>query len=268
MEEKVCSIFISHAAVDEALAVALKQSIELSLPDHRVFVSSDPLELRLGDEWIPKILAALESAKFVLVLATRRGLDRKWVWFESGRTWFSGVPLLPCCVGSLRKGELPAPFFGRMSANIDEVRDVKLLFDSLERHFGKLAITPDYEGIATTMSRLDVRAEEREKLLQDPFAAEKIHDIEETIAKLSPAEVETIRQFVIFGELSTAGVKGRVRASGVGMERWSVPDHLIQITGWLGPKPGNKPYDDMQQNVYVINPEIRPLLQNYFLANK
>jgi hypothetical protein len=118
MDEKDCSIFISHAAVDQEMAVFLKDCIGKAPPSHKVFVSSDPEELKLADEWVPKILNALESTKSVLVLATERGLSRKWVWFEAGRTWFSGVKMLPCCLGTLRKSNLPAPFSGRMGPTL------------------------------------------------------------------------------------------------------------------------------------------------------
>ena len=77
MSDDSYSIFISHAAVDEEVAISLKHRLEMAFPAQKVFVSSDPEDLRLGDEWVPKILAALESAKVVLVLATERGLSRK-----------------------------------------------------------------------------------------------------------------------------------------------------------------------------------------------
>jgi hypothetical protein len=153
-----------------------------------------------------------------------------------------------------------------MGANIDDPADLKSVFESLRLHFGELAELPDYEDLAKTMIRLDVRAEERNKILDDPFMVERLRDLNDTMSRLSPAERETIRQFVIHRELSTAGVKMKVKNSGIDMARWSVPDHLVQITGWISPKSGNKPYDDMQLNVYSINPEMLPLLTTYFLA--
>jgi hypothetical protein len=174
MDEKDCSIFISHAAIDQEMAIFLKDCIGNALPNHKIFVSSDPENLKLADEWVVKILKALETAKFVLVLATERGLSRKWVWFEAGRTWFSGVKMLPCCVGTLRKSNLPAPFSGHMGANLDEPKDVQSLFKCLMELFGDLAETPDWDQLARTMIRLNIQAEERKKLLDDPFIAERI----------------------------------------------------------------------------------------------
>jgi uncharacterized protein with PIN domain len=258
------SIFISHAAVDREIAIALKDKIRQALPAHKIFVSSDPEDLNLGDEWVPKILDALKEAKFVIVLATSRGLTRKWVWFEAGRTWFSGVPMLPCCVGEIRKENLPTPFSGRMSANLDDARDAELLFKRLEECFEPLAETPDYNELAHSMTRLDVRAEEREKINQDPFANEMLKDIDRQMKTLNSAQRETIRQYVIYGDLTTTGAKQKARDAGADMEKWSVPQHLTNLTGWLVPSPGNSPHDDMQYNLFSINPKVRPLLQDYF----
>jgi hypothetical protein len=113
-------IFLSHAAVDEGIAAHLKEVIEATLPGTSVFVSSDPEDLRPGDPWVDVILDNLRAAKLVLVLATQRGLSRKWVWYESGAGWSRGVRVVPCCVGKLRKGELPAPFSSFQALNIDE----------------------------------------------------------------------------------------------------------------------------------------------------
>lgn len=267
MDERGYSIFISHAAVDEEIARSMKDYIERALPSHRIFVSSDPEDLALGDDWVSVILRALDTAEFVLVLATERGMRRKWVWFEAGRTWFSKVKMLPCCVGSLQKGNLPAPFSGLMAANIDDARDVKALFKSLRDHFGNLTEAPDHEEFARTMSRLDVRAEERVKVVDDPFASERIRDINETMGKLEPAQRETIRQIFIYGELTTSAVRSKVRGTGVNMEKWTVPEDLVVRTGWIVSKAGNKPYDSMEQNCYSINPTIKPYLQAYFLQN-
>jgi len=128
MPEQNFTIFVSHAALDYEIAVSMKEFITNAFPEVRVFVSSDPEDLMPGDEWVQKILNALKSAKVVLTVCTARGLGRKWVWFEAGRTWFTDVPLIPCCIGDIRKGNLPAPFAGLMALHIDESRDVAALF--------------------------------------------------------------------------------------------------------------------------------------------
>ena len=266
--EQGCSIFISHAAVDEEIARSIKQHLEDAFPDQTVFVSSDPEDLKPGDDWISKILEGLESARCVLALVTERGLKRKWVWFEAGRTWFSGVKLVPCCLGKIRKDNLPAPFSGLMAVNIDELQDANYLFSVLKEVCGTNPTSVDFKTFVETMIRLDVRAEEKNKILEDPFAQEIMTEIGLTMESLSPPERETIRQFVIHGELSTGAARNLAQRSKLGMERWSVPEHLVRVTGWLVPRPGNTPYDNMEQNVYSVNPQVRMFLQAYFLTHK
>jgi hypothetical protein len=268
MPEQNFTIFVSHAVVDSEIAASMKEFITNALPDQRVFVSSDTNDLMPGDEWVEKILSALKSAKVVLALCTERGLGRKWVWFEAGRTWFADVPLIPCCVGNIRKGSLPSPFANRQALNIDEPRDAAALFDLLQKQFGDSTRPPSYEDFAATMTRLDIRADERSKVEDDPYAAKIAADIERTLHSLSPAEIETIKQFALFGELSTDGAKYLVKATGMDMERWSVPEALIGKTGWLTPNAGNRPHDESQQNVYTLNPTVRLHLRNYFSKSK
>lgn len=264
MSDQSYSIFVSHAAVDEEIAASVKQFIERALPAHKVFVSSDPGDLKPGDEWVAKILSALETASCILALTTERGLSRKWVWFETGRAWFTKVRLIPCCIGKVRKSGLPAPFSERQAINIDEESGVETLFGALREQFGSLAQPPDYAEFARTLIRLDVRAEERIKISQDPFVSQIMSDIERTMKMLTPAQRETIKQFAIYGELSTAGARLRVKETGVNMDQWSVPSHLITLTGWLISNTGNSTYDEMQQNVYSINPVVKPHLRAYF----
>src|SRR5213593_4436948 len=97
-------VFLSHAAADQEIARHLKQVIETCFPQINVFVSSDPEDLPPGDPWVQTVLANLESAKMLLILATERGLNRKWVWFETGAGWSRGLLFIPCCAGKTRKG--------------------------------------------------------------------------------------------------------------------------------------------------------------------
>jgi hypothetical protein len=71
-------LFLSHAAIDSEIAMHAKKVIENAFPNIDVFVSSDPEDLTIGDPWVERILKALDLAKLVIVLATERGLGRKW----------------------------------------------------------------------------------------------------------------------------------------------------------------------------------------------
>ena len=171
-------IFLSHAAVDQEIAIALKTHLKSALPGVDVFVSSDGEDLQLGDPWVETILGALGRAKLLLALTTERGLSRKWVWFEAGRTWFSGVRCIPCCVGTRRKDSLPAPFSSLQSTNVDEVSGLKNL---IERCCEELAVTSaaiDLKAVTDDLVRLDVRAEERQRLSEDYFGSELTQEVD------------------------------------------------------------------------------------------
>ncbi|HZD30959.1 MAG TPA: toll/interleukin-1 receptor domain-containing protein, partial [Candidatus Angelobacter sp.] len=179
-------IFLSHASVDEEIARSLKSHLEASFPSVLVFVSSDPEDLPPGDQWTEKVLEALKKASLVLVLATQRGLARKWVWFESGHAWHSGVKLIPCCVGKVRKNGLPPPFSLLQSINIDETAGLITLFKAIENGLVSSSKTPDIRAIVEELVRLDVRCEERQLVNENPDAVELRSDVERIMKSLDP----------------------------------------------------------------------------------
>lgn len=261
-------VFISHAAVDGDLALALKDHLEHCFPGLVIFVSSDPEDLPPGSLWIEKILEALDTAKCVLALSTERGMSRKWVWFESGRTWFTNVPLIPCCVGTLRKTNLPAPFSSLQALEIDEASGVTALVKQLAGSLGREPQSHDAAALASSLVRLDVRADENQKIQEDGNANEIFADIDQTMATLVRAERETIRHFVMYGQMSTATARMRIRKSGLDLERWSVPWALIGKTGWLVQLSGNVMNDPYETSTFTISPEMKPFLKAYFDKNK
>ena len=227
------NVFVSHAAVDEELAAALKSHLQRCFPGLGVFVSSDPEDLQPGNRWIDKILEALKEAKCVLAIMTTRGLSRKWVWFESGRTWFIDVPVIPCCVGTIRKSDLPAPFSSLQAIELDVANDVTTLEKQLALILGLTVSHGDASAFAATVTRLDGRADQKPKAKTDPFAAEIAGSIAQRIETLSSAERQTIRDFVMFGQLTTSAARLYAKEAGVDMEKWSVPWALANKTGWL-----------------------------------
>jgi DNA-binding MarR family transcriptional regulator len=196
-------VFLSHAALDEEIAKYLKQVIEASFPNVHVFVSTDPEDLRPGDPWVTVVLEKLAAARVLLVLATARGLTRKWVWFETGGGWARGLRVIPCCVGKVRKGQLPPPFSSNQAVNVDEEGDLQVLLDILAEEFGSPSQSLDLRSETSELVRLDVRVEERGRVgLTSGLAAEMRAKVEEGLAKLSEGETEAIRQLLLEGELT------------------------------------------------------------------
>jgi len=124
---------------------------------------------------VQTVLANLKSAKMLLILATERGLNRKWVWFETGAGWSCGQLFIPCCVGKTRKGQLPHPFSGYQALNLDEESDFRILLDKLRGTFGEPKTAPELQKIIGVFIRLDIRAEEREKTRAANLAAAADH---------------------------------------------------------------------------------------------
>jgi hypothetical protein len=94
-------VFISYASEDAALAVELKQSMTES--GLKCFVAKN---IQAGALWREEILAALRSARVVVLLLTSRSIASKWVMCEMGAFWALGKPIVPAAMsGDL--GEVP-----------------------------------------------------------------------------------------------------------------------------------------------------------------
>lgn len=257
-------LFVSHAAIDSEIALALKKGISTAFPNVDIFVSSDPESLAPGDPWIDKILDALKNASLVLALTTERGLSRRWVWFESGRTWYSGVRLLTCSLGLVRKSSLPAPFSFIQGLNIDEAGDLEKLFKELETVFGAPQKRVDFAVLSRELTRLDVRAEERDKAEEDPDAAELRKMISKKMGPLPPVQKETIRQILIYGELSNLSARTVVQGTGQDMQNYRVLDALERETGFLTQTHHTHNLNTPELNAFKINEKLAPYLREYF----
>jgi hypothetical protein len=261
---KLPVLFISHAAVDSEIALALKKAFSPAFPDIEIFVSSDPESLAPGDPWIDKILEALENTSLVLALTTERGLSRKWVWFESGRTWYSGVRLLTCSLGLVRKSSLPAPFSFIQGLNVDEASDLERLLKELATVFGPPQTRLDFAALSGELIRLDVRAEERNKAEEDPDAAELRKMISKRMGLLPPVQRETIRQVLIYGELSNLSARTVVQGTGQDMGQYYVLDALARETGFLTQTHHTQNLNNYELNAFKINEKLAPHLREYF----
>jgi hypothetical protein len=260
-------IFISHAATDSEIASALKEAILASFSEAEVFVSSDPEDLSPGDPWIEKILDALRKSSIVLALTTERGLSRRWVWFESGRTWFSGVKIIPCCVGTVRKSSLPAPFSSIQGLNIDIPADLVNLFGSLSNLLGNPGPGADFKALSEELTRLDIRAEQRQLINDDPDASELRNEIKKKMVRLPRVQQETIRQVLLRGELNSLAAQTLVRESGQDMSKFYILDALARETGVLTSTYRAPSINEQWENAYKINEKVAPYLREYFREN-
>jgi hypothetical protein len=262
-------VFVSHAAVDEEIALFLKTVIIGALKGVDVFVSSDPADLPLGDPWVTNILNALAQTRLVLVLTTERGLKRPWVWFETGRTWFSSVRCIPCCLGRTRKSALPAPFNSRQAMNLDETNDLDRLFAACSKELGIVLGALDPKLLVNELIRLDVRAEERQKILEDPFSVERRTEVDDVIRTLDPGSREALRLLLKYGELTQRVARHKVNSAGKMGSNTLLPIGLADRTGWLIKTASDpRPLVSDEEDRYAILTTMRPHIAAWFEKNE
>jgi hypothetical protein len=204
-------LFLSHAATDKEIANYLKEVIGQVYPSLDVFVSSDPEDLPVGEPLVEKILAALELAKLVVVLATERGLSRKWVWFEAGAGWDRSRKIVTCCAGKTRKNALPPPFSLHTALNLDDVEGSRSFFSLLAEEFGPSDGKIDHDFVTREVARLDVRAEEREKYdaVEDekkPFVDYRNEVFKKKLDEIGQGGRDLIRFVMTYGEVDNSRI--------------------------------------------------------------
>lgn len=100
-------VFLSHVEEEAPLAGKLKVELERALPGATVFVSA--VDIGLGEAWLKAVSDALDGARTVLVLCSRRSTSKPWVNFESGAGWLRHGKVIPLCHGGMTKDALPHP---------------------------------------------------------------------------------------------------------------------------------------------------------------
>ncbi len=152
-------VFLSHAASDEHIALLLKAEIERRLPAVKVFCSSDPTDLPPGTKWSPEIQQALRESTMLIFVASERGLQRPWVWFECGTFWFSRKKIMPLCLGEVRKNALRPPLSELQAINGDESSDLKTALDVVAAAAGStLSDASDLNNLSEKLKQLDREA--------------------------------------------------------------------------------------------------------------
>src|SRR5207245_1239204 len=93
-------VFISHIAEERDVAAMLKAGIQEAFgKDFPVFVSSDSTSIKSGKPWYDEILAHLRSTEVVILLITKRSVDRRWINFEAGVGLGENAAVIPAVVG-------------------------------------------------------------------------------------------------------------------------------------------------------------------------
>ena len=122
-------IFVSHAAVDKAIAAKFKSDVEQNfLGLCELFVSSSLDSINPGDDWVRKVLENLKKTCILVGLLSPVALTRGWVYFEFGAAAIRGIPVIPICHSGLRREMLPPPISLFQGIEIVEQADVEGLY--------------------------------------------------------------------------------------------------------------------------------------------
>jgi hypothetical protein len=141
MPAKRYGIFLSHTSEDRELALHLKAVLEKAIKPRRferlVFCSSDVGDLEGGDDWYPKIIAALRTSQLCLALLTPNSIHRPWILYESGGAYavFQRSPtlrkLIPLLARGLSSSSVPAPFKKLQIRNLAEPTEAFALISEI-----------------------------------------------------------------------------------------------------------------------------------------
>ncbi len=134
-------VFISHAASDGDFANAVKQEIEKVFANGvAVFCTSSPGAIATGKDWLEEIESKLNTAQAVIVIVTPVSIERPWLWFEVGATWFKGrsgdCKIHSLCAPEVDISSLPSPLDRLQALSMGKAIDLKLLFEALIEQFG------------------------------------------------------------------------------------------------------------------------------------
>lgn len=163
--DKEPTIFISFVHDDQRVASLVKDFIESELQLKKgVFLSSDKAQVYAGDVWLDKIRKALESAKLVVLMLSKRSVRRPWVNFEAGGAWLTGKPILPCCYGNLKKDSLPHPYSAIQALDLPD--EAHYLLESIHHHLGLTTPrpqTPFYKALQVMLEEKRRSADGRQE---------------------------------------------------------------------------------------------------------
>src|SRR6185437_12206889 len=127
----MADIFISFIHEEEEVAKAVSDYLQALVPDAKVFLASDKWQIYAGEDWLKKICEALQNARIVILMLSKRSVARPWVNFEAGAAWLGGKHVIPVCFKGLSKGKLPKPYSSLQALDLHDRSDQRYLLRSV-----------------------------------------------------------------------------------------------------------------------------------------
>ncbi len=165
-------IFISHSSEESNFAIPIKNWIdEILLGGVKLFVSSDDGEsIPLGTEWLKKIKESLENSSMILVLVSHVSKDRKWIYFESGGAYIRDIPVIPICIGGLKKNDLPIPLNLMQAIEFPSKDSERLLLERIAASAG-LRCPKTYNKLPLPEANINSKVTSRKKNNIESFSS-------------------------------------------------------------------------------------------------
>ena len=136
MQCEKMSIFISHITEETQIAKVFKDWLESTLlGQYEVFVSSDSRSIQAGEKWLEQIEMALEKAKVMLILFSKRSIDSPWINFEAGCVWTRKTAILPIVHSGLSLDDLTMPISSYYGLILEDSDFCQKFFSAIAKHF-------------------------------------------------------------------------------------------------------------------------------------
>jgi len=191
----VARIFISFIHEELLTATALHEFIDGMLGAKAgSFLSSDEFQVYAGEEWFKRIIEELEAATVVVLVLSKKSVDRPWVNFEAGAAWLKGKKVIPVCIRDMTPGLLPKPYSNLQAVDLRYESGHRYLLRSIAHHLGvdePDSFDPLMAGIAVLGGPETVARIEREREVLKTFA-KKLAEAERVESFLERYEAGTI----------------------------------------------------------------------------
>lgn len=103
-------VFLSHSSWDKAKLIALKEFLDKrAVGSLEFFLSSDGQSIRLGQNWVVRIVDALAQAKLMFLFLSPESATSTWIHFEAGGAYAKGIEVVPVCLPGLELRQINPP---------------------------------------------------------------------------------------------------------------------------------------------------------------
>ncbi|MBX7046975.1 MAG: toll/interleukin-1 receptor domain-containing protein [Ignavibacteria bacterium] len=134
MEDSLPLIFISHVTEDAEIAKTIGDWIKQKYANSiTTFISSE--NLSGGDDWWRTIRKNLKKADLILVILTKRALNRPWIYFESGGGYFLETRTIPLVLDINIKDDFKPPLSQFQYYNLGFPISLKRLIEDINEEF-------------------------------------------------------------------------------------------------------------------------------------